>query len=136
MAAPAPAARRRPGPDERPPAPWGSFPLSEIVILIGIVLIAWGFVRGRDGRELLAGGLAIASLGGGELALREHLAGYRSHSTLIAGAATFVTITAVALGLGAVELWVLLVVGLSVFGGTLWWMRRLFRERSGGLGFR
>ena len=46
----------------------------------------------------MAGGLVIASLGGGELALREHLAGYRSHSSLLAGVATFVAVTAVALG--------------------------------------
>ena len=49
----------------------------------------------------------IAGLGGGELALREHLAGYRSHSSLLAGVAAFVAVTAVALGLGPVKLWVL-----------------------------
>ena len=35
-------------------------------------------------------GLVIASLGGGELALREHMGGYRSHSSLLAGVAAFV----------------------------------------------
>ena len=39
-------------------------------------------------------GLALASLGGLELAVREHLAGYRSHSSLIAGVAAFVVVTA------------------------------------------
>ena len=34
---------------DRPEAPWGSFPLSELVILLGIVLILWGAVRGSDG---------------------------------------------------------------------------------------
>ena len=38
---------------ERPRAPWGSFPLSELVILLGIVLILWGAVQGSDGGELL-----------------------------------------------------------------------------------
>jgi hypothetical protein len=135
----APAARprpERPGRDERPPAPWGSFPLSELVILLGIVLIVWGLLSGEDGGERLAAGLVIASLGGGELALREHLAGYRSHSTLLAGVATFVAVTAVALGAGPVKLWLLLVVGLAVFGATFYAMRELFRRRSGGLGFR
>src|SRR5918997_2063127 len=69
-----PAVKPRPGrpsPSDRPPAPWGSFPLSELVILLGIVLIAWGAVRGGDGQEMLLSGLLIASLGGGELALRE-----------------------------------------------------------------
>src|SRR5919109_916684 len=75
---------------ERPPAPWGRFPLSELLILLGIVLILWGGLSGRDGEERIVAGLVIASLGGGELALREHLAGYRSHSALLAGVAAFV----------------------------------------------
>ena len=122
--------------DDRPVAPWGNFPLSELVVLVGIVLIAWGFLSGGDGSERVAAGLLVASLGGGELALREHLAGYRSHSSLLAGVATFVAITALALGAGPVKLWLLIVVGIGVFGGTFYWMRELFRRRSGGLGFR
>ena len=70
----------RPSSDQRPRAPWGSFPLSELVILLGIVLILWGAVSGKDGEQRLFAGLVIASLGGGELALREHMAGYRSHT--------------------------------------------------------
>ena len=72
----------------------------ELIIFIGIVVIVWGFLSGgEDGAgERVAAGLLIASLGGGELALREHLAGYRSHSTLLAGVATFVAVTALALG--------------------------------------
>jgi hypothetical protein len=137
----APARRSRPRPgrpsiDERPRAPWGGFPLSELVILLGIVLILWGAFSGRDGQELLFAGLVIASLGGGELALREHLAGYRSHSALLAGVAAFVAVTVVALGLGPVELWLLLLLGLAVFGGTFYALRELFKRRSGGLGFR
>jgi hypothetical protein len=132
----APAARRPAG-SERPPAPWGSFPLSELVILLGIVVMVWGFLSGEDGgKERVAGGLLLASLGGGELALREHMAGYRSHSSLLAGAAAFVTVTAVALGLGPVKVWVLLVLGVGVFASTFYAMRELFKRRSGGLGFR
>ena len=121
---------------ERPPAPWGSFPLSELVILLGLVLILWGAARGSGGQEMLAAGLVIASLGGGELALREHLGGYRSHSSLLAGAAAFVVVTVVALGFGPVTVWVLVVLGALVFGGTFYAMRELFKRRSGGLGFR
>ncbi len=58
----------------------------------------------------------IASLGGGELALREHLAGYRSHSTLLAGVrGVRRSVTVVALGLGPVKVWVLVVLGVAVF---------------------
>jgi hypothetical protein len=137
------AARRRTrsgpsrrGSRERPAAPWGSFPLSELVVLIGVVLILWGVVSGRNGEERLAAGLVIASLGGAEIALREHLAGFRSHSTLLAGAAALVVVTVVALGLGPVAIWVLLALGIGVFASAFYAMRELFKRRSGGLGFR
>ena len=136
---PRPRARPRPGRPargERPRAPWGSFPLSELVILLGIVLIAWGGLSGEDGAELLFAGLVIASLGGGELALREHLSGYRSHSTLLAGVAAFVVVTVVALALGPVKVWLLLLIGAAVFAAAFYAMRAVFKGRSGGVGFR
>ena len=126
----------RPSAASRPRAPWGSFPLSELVILVGIVLIVLGAARGSGGEEMLVSGLVIASLGGGELALREHMAGYRSHSSLLAGMAAFVAVSVVALGLGPVQVWVLFVLGVGVFGATFYAMRELFKRRSGGLGFR
>jgi hypothetical protein len=132
----APAVRRA-ACSERPPAPWGSFPLSELVILLGIVVMVWGFLSGADrGQERVAGGLLLASLGGGELALREHLGGYRSHSALLAGVAAFALDTAVALAFGPVKVWVLLLIGAAVFGVAFYAMRELFKRRSGGLGFR
>jgi hypothetical protein len=136
-----PAAVRKPRPgrpslDERPTAPWGGFPLSELVIFLGIVLILWGAVKGSDGERFIFAGLVIASLGGGELAMREHMAGYRSHSSLLAGAAAFVAVTVVALGLGPVKVWVLVLLGVAVFAATFYAMRELFKRRSGGLGFR
>jgi hypothetical protein len=126
----------RPSVDERPAPPWGSFPLSELVIFLGIVLIVWGALKGSDGERFIFAGLVIASLGGGELALREHMAGYRSHSSLLAGATAFLAVTAVALGLGPVKVWVLLALGVGVFAATFYAMRELFKRRSGGLGFR
>jgi hypothetical protein len=136
------AARREPSvarrsATQRPPAAWGSFPLSELVILVGIVVIFWGlFSGGGQGNERVGGGLVLASLGGGELALREHLAGFRSHSSLLAGVAAFVAVTAVAFGLGPVKIWVLVIVGVGVFGATFYAMRELFKRRSGGVAFR
>ena len=121
---------------ERPAAPWGNFPLSELVILLGLLFILWGAARGSGGEEMLAGGLVIASLGGGELALREHLGGYRSHSSLLAGVAAFVAVTVVALGLGPVKVWVLVALGFAVFASTFYAMRELFKRRSGGRAFR
>ena len=69
------------------------------MILLGIVLMVWGFLScGDQGDVRVAAGLVLASLGGVELALREHLAGYRSHSALLAGVAAFAVVTVVALG--------------------------------------
>ena len=48
----------------------GRFPLTELVILGGIVLMVWGFSRARTttATRKIAAGLAIASLAGLELA--------------------------------------------------------------------
>jgi uncharacterized membrane protein HdeD (DUF308 family) len=71
--------------EERPQAPWGSFPLAELVILAGLVLLVVGFVSGSV--TALAVGFTLAALGGLEVAAVEHFAGYRSHTTLLAGPA-------------------------------------------------
>ena len=43
-------ARGRPSIDDRPPAPWGSFPLAELAVLVSIVLLIASFiVRGDQG---------------------------------------------------------------------------------------
>lgn len=136
----APRPRQRPGRpsiDDRPPAPWGNFPLSELLVLLGIGFMAWGFVTwGSDGSLRFIGGLALASLGGLELAVREHLAGYRSHSALLAGAAAFIVVTALVFGLGPNRVWVLVLIAAVVFAGAFYGLRELFKRRSGGLGFR
>ena len=85
---------------------------------------------------MLAAGLVIASLGGGELALHEHLAGYRSHSSLLAGRGRLRRRDRRRAGFGPVPVSVLLVLGAVVFAGTFYAMREVFKRRSGGLGFR
>src|SRR3954467_3699667 len=86
--APPPAPARRARLDEAPKAPWSPFPLVELCILFGLVLVVWGFVGGGDRRGALLGcGFALVSLAALELSLREHFSGFRSHSTLLAGSA-------------------------------------------------
>lgn len=135
-----PTSRRRAGRpviDERPAPPWGGFPLSELVVLVGIGVIVWGALSDADARnERIGAGLIIAALGGLELAVREHLAGFRSHTTMLAGAAAFAVVTVLALGPGPNTLGVLVIIGVLVFAATFYALRQLFRRRSGGLSFR
>jgi hypothetical protein len=127
----------RPGVEERPPAPWGSFPLSELVVLLGILLMLWGLVTWEGGGAVRFGaGLAVAALAGAELSLREHLAGYRSHTTLLSGVAAFVVVGVLTLTAGHSRLWMVALVAALVFGVSFYGLRELFKRRSGGLGFR
>src|SRR5689334_1146514 len=73
---------------EAPKAPWSPFPLVELCILAALVLLVLGVVtHGSPRHAFLAGGIALACVAGLELSIREHFAGYRSHSALLAGAA-------------------------------------------------
>ncbi len=131
--------RGRPGIDERPPAPWGNFPLVEVVVFIGIVMIIAGaIIWGRQGQTMLLAGFALAALAGLELSVREHFAGYKSHTTLLSGAVGVIvmTLTFLLSGGGASAYYVALGVGAVVFGLCYWRLREAFKKRSGGLGFR
>jgi hypothetical protein len=134
-----PVRGRRPrNPRERPPAPWGSFPLVELVVLLALVmLIAGFFVQGARGITMIATGLTLGMLAGLELSIREHFAGYKSHSTVLAG-----SVAVLVLGLGFFLLptgWpqaVNLVFAAIVFASSFYLLREAFKRRSGGLGFR
>jgi uncharacterized integral membrane protein len=132
-ASPPEPAPRVSSPDERPPAPWGKAPLAELVILAGIVALILGIV----GRHPTAIGLgvALAALGGMEVAIREHFAGYRSHTTMLAGAVFVLTVAVLFYGLDQV-LAVALPVGAVAFAIVFFLARRAFQRASGGLSFR
>jgi hypothetical protein len=126
------AARRRAGHEDRPPALWGDFPLSEIVVFIGILLLIAGFfVSPPQGFVMIAVGLALGSLAGLELSIREHFAGYRSH-TLLLSAAVGVPVFGVLFVLTKVPTPVCIAAGLLAFGGSAWLFIQAFRRRSGG----
>jgi hypothetical protein len=129
---------RRRGTRERPQAPWGSFPLTEVVVLLAIVLGIVGLiVWGEQGQIMLLAGFALGSLAGLELAAREHFAGYRSHSTLLAACAGVAAGAVVVLAVpGPGPRLPTLAVGLAVFALGFWLFREAFKRRSGGLGFR
>jgi hypothetical protein len=122
--------------EEAPKAPWSPFPLSELVVLIALVLIVAGFFTDGPRRMALLGcGFVLVTLAGLELALREHFAGYRSHSTLLAGAAA-IAVDAPLYLLTDVPQVVLPALGAGVFALVFVLARNAFRRRSGGLGFR
>jgi hypothetical protein len=127
--------RRRARLDEAPKAPWHPFPLVELSILAGLILIVAGFVSGgRSGGILVTGGVAIVSLAALELAIREHVSGYRSHSALLAAVAGVALLAGLSLaGLPrVVALAAGVIVGLSAFFA----LRGLFQRKAGGLTWR
>jgi len=129
--------RGRPSRDERPPAPWGRFPLAEVAVLVSIILLIGSFiVRGDQGVVMFAAGLALGSLAGLEVTIREHFAGFRSHSSLLAGSLAVIAITVIALAAGQIFIPLLLAAGLAVFGISFWTFREAFKRRSGGVSFR
>lgn len=119
--------------DERPPAPWGNVPLAELVILAGIVALAIGAIGGHP--TMIGVGVALAGLGGLEVAVREHFAGYRSHTTLLAGAA-FVLTTGLVFYAADQILAVALAIGALAFAITFYLARRAFQRASGGLSYK
>lgn len=119
--------------DEAPRPAWHPVPLTEAAILVGIVLLAVGFFS-EDQTLTLALGFGLTALASGELAAREHLAGYRSHSALLAGLAAVVL--GVALVLAGVPQIVVLGSGIAAGLGAFFVLRNAFKRASGGLGFR
>ena len=132
-------ARSRPrGTGERPQPPWGSFPLTELVVLLALVLgIAGLVIWGTHGQIMLLAAFVLGSLAGLELAVREHFAGYRSHTTLLAACAAFVAGVVMVLAVtGPTARVPVLVVALAIFAVAFYLLREAFKRRSGGLGFR
>lgn len=118
-----------------PPAPWGKFPLVELAILVALVIGVVGFATGgRRGGVMLATAAALGSLAGLELSIREHLAGYRSHTMVLSGTAAVAVVAA--LFFVRAPRGVMLAAGAAVFATAFFALRELFKRRSGGYGFR
>lgn len=118
---------------------WGSFPLSEIVIAIGLVMFLVGFlfVPSPGNRVVVGVGLVLGALAGAEVAIREHFAGYRSHTSLLAGGAGVGSVALVlVIGKTSIPLWVGVAIGFAVGGLAAWALVRAFRRASGGASFK
>jgi hypothetical protein len=116
---------------ERPKAPWHPFPLVELCVLAGIVLLVLGLLdAGSDrGKAMLVTGMLLGSLGGLDTALREHFSGFRSHAMILA-ALPAVGLAAILFFAGAP--WPLVsAVPVLTFAAALPLLLRAHRRRAG-----
>jgi hypothetical protein len=123
-------------PDERPKPPWAPFPLVELMVLVSLGLLIAGFaIRGHRGTLMIAAGLVLGTLSGLELSIREHLAGYRSHTALLAGAIAIAVLVVLTLLVPSIPLILRLILAVAVFAASARFLVRVFQRRS-GLSFR
>lgn len=121
--------------DQAPAAPWGAFPLVELCVLSAIGLgIAGVIVGGRPGNVLLTGAVLMGSVAGLEVAIREHLGGYRSHTLILS--ATLAVATMAVLFFSHVDRGTMVPIAVVVFGLAFLGFRALFKKRSGGFGMK
>jgi hypothetical protein len=100
-------------------------------LVIGIIGF---FTSGRPGAIMLVCAAVLGSLAGLEITIREHFAGYRSHTTALAGA---IAVAGMALAFfGGGPRWLVLAVGVPLFVFGFWALRDAFQRRSGGASLR
>jgi hypothetical protein len=103
----------------------------ELSVLAGIVCIVLGLFRSDDqgGRVLLSLGVALGALGGLDTSIREHFAGYRAHTLVLAA---FPAVAAAAVSAFA-GLWLIGVVPLmlAVFAAAYFALKRAWERKTG-----
>jgi hypothetical protein len=70
----------------RPQPVWAPFPLTEIGLVVGIAIFGIGLLSGEGGRGpvLIGAGALVLTVVVVEMCIREHFAGFRSHSLMLA----------------------------------------------------
>jgi hypothetical protein len=121
----------------RPDAIWAPFPLTEIGMAVGLVIFVAGFASdGRRATWLLSVGVAVLAVVVGELCLREHFAGFRSHTLLLA--VLPVATAHVVVDVAITDAWagpVALAFDLALAGALAWFLHARYRaahERARG----
>jgi len=118
--------------EEAPQALWHPVPVTELCIFAGMILVMVGFFGGAVAP--LAIGIGLVSVAALELAIREHFAGYKSHSALLAAMAAVVV--NVPLYWTPLPQAGLLVTGAVVAAIAFQLLRTAFAKQAGGLKFR
>lgn len=116
---------------ERPQAPWHPLPLSELLIFVGLIGVVVGVARGESGLPVVAAGVGAICVGTLDFSFREHLSGYRPHTTLLATVPTAllhggIAIAMVALGAPSPSF---IVAPLLIDVPVFWVLYRLLRAR-------
>jgi hypothetical protein len=111
---------------ERPRGLFGGVPVSEVAIFAGVIVGGVGLVS--HGRVTIIIGLVICALGVTEVTGREHFAGYRSHTTLLAAVPTVVleAIVVALFGDPSDRAWLLLLI-VPVYALLFFPLRQRFR---------
>lgn len=97
-------------------------------------MLVVGLITGIDearGQSFFAVGLALASLAGLELSIREHFAGFRSHTVLLSAAVAVPTMLGLYY-LAKLSAPISLIVGGAAGALAALGLLRVFRARSGG----
>jgi RsiW-degrading membrane proteinase PrsW (M82 family) len=102
-----------------------------------VILVVGLLSEGTNQAILIGTGLLLCSVAGLELAIREHLGGYRSH-TLVLAAVPAVAVLGVLFYLAPAGIGppIRLAIAAAVFGLCAWGFTVAFRNRSGGYNFR
>jgi hypothetical protein len=109
---------------ERPRGMFGGFPVSELMILLGLIASVIGFIQ--HGGPVLITGLTVLALGVIEVTGREHFTGYRSHAALLALIPSVVIEVGIVLAFKPAQRAYLVIVVVPIFGGLFWWLRKRF----------
>jgi hypothetical protein len=96
------------------------------------MLVGGFFVSPPRGAIMIGTGLVLGSLAGLELSAREHFAGYRSHTLLLAGAVGMLVFGGLFVGVSALHPAICAAAGALALGGSAWFFASAFRRRSGG----
>lgn len=117
---------------DRPEGIFGNFPISEMAIAAGVIVVILGFTAGPngDGQTRVLGGIALCAVGVFEVTYREHFKGYRSHTALLAGVPAAI-VHGIALLLapkGSIAIYVVLVPDVIVFAIAFQVLRGVYKR--------